>query len=633
MTLTSPQQHKLKRVLIPLATLAAVLVAWQIAVQLGLVPNFMLPTPLQVLAALAADKNLLFQHSLTTLAEAGLGLAAGVALGFVLALLMDSFEPIYLALSPLMTVSQTIPTVAIAPLLVLWLGYGLLPKVVLVVLATFFPVAVSLVSGFRSCDPDLIAMLKTLGATRWQIFWHAKVPAASAQFFSGLKISATYAIVGAVIAEWLGGFWGLGVYMTRVRKSFAYDRMFAVILIISALSLALMATVSLVQRLVCPWQYRKPNKTNLPVRIRTMKHLATDKNMSRRAFLATAGSALAGTGALTLAACAASGTSSATSASDQANSGSSRQNAGQNVQKLTFCLDYTPNTNHTGLYVAQAKGYFADEGLEVEIVQPAEDGAEAMIGSGQAQLGVSYQDYLANALALDQPLPITAVAAVLQHNTSGIMSRKADGITHAKLMENHVYATWDMPVEQATIKQIMTADGGNFDALKMVPYATDDEVAGLKANMFDCVWVYEGWAVQNAFVQNYEVNYFSFASMDPVFDFYTPVLAANNDFLSSNPDTVRAFLRAAEKGYAFAISNPTDAAQCLLDAAPELDEKLVKASAAYLSSAYQADAKAWGVFDGERWARYFSWLNDNKLVARELDPKAGFTNEYLPSTK
>lgn len=254
MTRTTLHWHNIKRVVIPVATLALLLVAWQLVVQVGLVPNFMLPTPLQVLAALTADKNLLFQHSLTTLAEAALGLGAGVALGFALALLMDSFEPVYLALSPLMTVSQTIPTVAIAPLLVLWLGYGLLPKVVLVILATFFPVAVSLVSGFRSTDPDLIAMLKTLGASRWQIFWHAKLPAASSQFFSGLKISATYAIVGAVIAEWLGGFWGLGVYMTRVRKSFAYDRMFAVILIISALSLALMAAVSLLQRLLCPWQ-------------------------------------------------------------------------------------------------------------------------------------------------------------------------------------------------------------------------------------------------------------------------------------------------------------------------------------------------------------------------------------------
>ena len=127
--------------------------------------------------------------------------------------------------------------------------------------------------------------------------------------------------------------------------------------------------------------------------------------------------------------------------------------------------------------------------------------------------------------------------------------RAEDGITHAALMEDHVYTTWDMVVEQATIKQIMTTDGGDFSKLKMVPFTVDDEVQGLKANMFDCVWVYEGWAVQNAKVQDYPINYFSFKDMDDVFDFYTPVLAANNDFMKSNPDAVKAFLRAAKKGY------------------------------------------------------------------------------------
>ena len=131
---------------------------------------------------------------------------------------MDRFEIVYLAFSPLITVSQTVPTVAIAPLLVLWLGYGLAPKVVLVVLTTFFPITVSLVSGFRSVDPDLIDLMRTMNATSAQIFWQVKIPAAAEQFFSGLKISATYAIVGAVIAEWLGGFSGLGVYMTRLNQ-------------------------------------------------------------------------------------------------------------------------------------------------------------------------------------------------------------------------------------------------------------------------------------------------------------------------------------------------------------------------------------------------------------------------------
>ena len=253
------EPSRARRVLTPLLTIVALLALWQAVVVVGIVPNFLLPTPVQVVQALVEDAPLLASHCVTTLAEAAAGLAAGVALGFVFAVLMDRFESFYLAFEPLMTISQTIPTVAIAPLLVLWLGYGALPKVVLVIISTFFPITVSLASGFRSVDPDVIDLMRTMNASRWQIFWYAKLPAAADQFFSGLKISATYAIVGAVIAEWLGGNEGLGVYMTRVRKSFSYDRMFAAIIVISALSLGLMKLVELAQRLCMPWKRAERN--------------------------------------------------------------------------------------------------------------------------------------------------------------------------------------------------------------------------------------------------------------------------------------------------------------------------------------------------------------------------------------
>ena len=352
---------------------------------------------------------------------------------------------------------------------------------------------------------------------------------------------------------------------------------------------------------------------------------AFERDMSRRGFIKGAGALAA---AATLAGCGAyQGKSGDASAS--AGEGASAKSAPKSARKITFCLDYTPNTNHTGIYVAQAKGYFKDEGLTVKVVQPADGTAEAMIGSGQAQMGVSYQDYIANALSSKNPVAIEAVAAIIQHNTSGIMSRKADGITSAKKMEGHTYATWSMPVEQATIKQVMESDGGDFSKLKMVPYEVDDEVAGLKANMFDCVWVYEGWAVQNAKVQHYDVNYFSFVSMDKVFDFYTPVIAANDDFAKKYPDVVKAFVRAAKRGYEYAIKHPKAAGDILLDAVPELSSDLVQASAKYLAKQYQADAKSWGVIDKSRWDAYFKWLNDKNLVENKLDVNSGWTMDYL----
>ncbi|WP_270403829.1 ABC transporter permease [Candidatus Collinsella stercoripullorum] len=235
-------------------TVAALVALWQLVCSVGLVPSFLLPSPVAVVQALVADWPLLAGHAATSLAEAALGLGAGIALGFGAAVLMDRFELVYRAFYPLVVLTQTVPTVAIAPLLVLWFGYGILPKVVLIVVTTFFPITVGLLDGFRSVDPDAIDLMRSMGAGRAQIMRHAKLPASLPHFFSGLKISATYAIVGAVIAEWLGGFSGLGVYMTRVRSAYAFDKMFAVILLISAMSLALMWAVGMIRRAVMPWE-------------------------------------------------------------------------------------------------------------------------------------------------------------------------------------------------------------------------------------------------------------------------------------------------------------------------------------------------------------------------------------------
>ena len=236
------------------SAVALVLVFWQLICSLGFVESFMLPSPIQVLQAFVSEFPALMEHSVITLAEAFLGLSLGIFLGFVMAVLMDQFEPLYKACYPLIVLTQTIPTVAIAPLLVLWFGYEMTPKVVLIVITTFFPITIGLLNGFRSVDPDSIHLLRAMGAGRWQIFSHIKLPGAMSQFFSGLRISASYAVVGAVISEWLGGFGGLGVYMTRVKKAFAFDKMFAVIFLISIISLLLMKGVDLMQKKSMPWE-------------------------------------------------------------------------------------------------------------------------------------------------------------------------------------------------------------------------------------------------------------------------------------------------------------------------------------------------------------------------------------------
>ena len=215
----------------------------------------MLPSPIQVVRAFVEEFPVLMEHSVITLAEAFIGLILGIALGFVMAVLMDQFEPLYKAFYPLIVLTQTIPTVAIAPLLVLWFGYEMAPKVILIVITTFFPITVGLLNGFQSIDKDSVSLLRAMGAERWQIFRYIKLPGAMSQFFGGLRISASYAVVGAVISEWLGGFGGLGVYMTRVKKAFSFDKMFAVIIfLISIISLLLMKGVDLLQKKCMPWE-------------------------------------------------------------------------------------------------------------------------------------------------------------------------------------------------------------------------------------------------------------------------------------------------------------------------------------------------------------------------------------------
>lgn len=250
----------LKRNIPSVVALAALVLLWQLICMAGWIPPYMLPSPVKVLQAFVSELPLLWENSLITLQEAFIGLILGVTVGFLAAVLMDAFEILYKALYPLLILTQTIPSVAIAPLLVLWFGYEMTPKIVLIVISTFFPVTVGLLDGFRSADKDAIGLLRSMGANRVQIFRYIKFPSALPQLFSGLRIAAAYSVVGAVISEWLGGFGGLGVYMTRVKKAFAFDKMFAVIFLISGISLALMALVEFAEKKCMP--YRHLDKKN-----------------------------------------------------------------------------------------------------------------------------------------------------------------------------------------------------------------------------------------------------------------------------------------------------------------------------------------------------------------------------------
>ena len=298
------------------------------------------------------------------------------------------------------------------------------------------------------------------------------------------------------------------------------------------------------------------------------------------------------------------------------------------AEKITFVLDWTPNTNHTGVYVAQKLGYFEEAGIEVNIVQPPDDGATSLVASGNAQFGVDFQDSIAPAFGTEKPLPVTAVAAILQHNTSGIISLKGNGIDRPKGLEGKTYATWNAPIEKAMLQNVVEGDGGDFSKVNLRPSTVNDVIAGLQTDV-DAVWIYYAWDGIATEVKGVETDYFSFRDLNPVFDYYTPILVANNSFLSEKPETAKKFLKAVQQGYEYAISHPEEAADILLEAAPELDRDITVASQKWIADQYKAEAEQWGIIDPSRWNAFYNWLNENGLVEQAIPENFGFTNDYL----
>lgn len=304
------------------------------------------------------------------------------------------------------------------------------------------------------------------------------------------------------------------------------------------------------------------------------------------------------------------------------------------LTEVTLCLDWTPNTNFTGLYAAQAQGWFEEAGLKLSIVQPPEDGATAICAAGQVEFAITAQDSVASAFALETPLEVTAVAALLQHNTSGIISRAGEGMDRPAGLAGHTYSTWNIPTELAMMEQVVTADGGDFSQVTLIPNNIVDEAGALREKQTDAIWIFYGWGGVSAKLAGLDFDYFYFKDIDPVFDYYTPIIVANNTFLKEHPDTAKAFLAAAARGYEYAIEHPEEAAQMLIDGddtgSLAGSEALVKESQAWITDQYKAEESRWGYIDPARWNAFYNWLGENNLLERPIPENTGFSNDYLP---
>ncbi|WP_034763190.1 ABC transporter substrate-binding protein [Rossellomorea vietnamensis] len=298
-----------------------------------------------------------------------------------------------------------------------------------------------------------------------------------------------------------------------------------------------------------------------------------------------------------------------------------------NLKKVNVVLDWTPNTNHTGLYVAKEKGYFKDQGLDVDIILPGEAGADQLVASGKADFGVGYQEGVTQARVQD--VPIVSIAAIIQHNTSGFASPKSKGITEPKDFEGKSYGGWGSPVEKAVMDSIMKQENADVEKVNFINMGDTDFFTAVKRDV-DFAWIYYGWTGIEAELRGEELNMMYVKDYSDKLDYYTPVLTTNEKMIDSDPETVKAFTAAASKGYQYTIDNPKEAGEILLDAAPDLDKELVMKSQEWLAPKYKDDADRWGEQKLEVWENYASWMYENGLLDKKLESKKAFTNEFLP---
>ena len=293
------------------------------------------------------------------------------------------------------------------------------------------------------------------------------------------------------------------------------------------------------------------------------------------------------------------------------------------TETITVVLDWTPNTNHTGLYVALENGYYLDEGLDVEIIQPSGT-SEALVGSNTAQFGISAQEYVI--AARSNEIPVVSIASIIYDNSSGFISRKESNISTPKDFEDKTYCGWGSDTESEIIKELITSDNGDFNKVNITTNYLDIFTDVNK----DCdfFWVFEAWQVQQAMLENIEYDYLSMIDYSSDLNFHTPVLITNEEMLTNNLETVQAFIDAVSKGYAYAIDNPAESADILLKHAPELNVELVKASQLFISTIYKKEDVVWGMQSDAYWTDFYTWLNANGIIS-DITISDAYTNEFI----
>jgi ABC-type nitrate/sulfonate/bicarbonate transport system substrate-binding protein len=295
--------------------------------------------------------------------------------------------------------------------------------------------------------------------------------------------------------------------------------------------------------------------------------------------------------------------------------------------KATLSLDWVPNTNHTGFYVAEEKGWYAEQGLDLEIQIPSDPAAALkQVAYGNTDFGVSFQEEVT--IARSNGIPVVSLAAIIQHNTSAFASLAETGILRPKDIEGKRYASYGLPIERPILGQLMACDGGDIDRVEFIDVGFDAFPA-LVGKRADVAWIFMGWDGVQAELMGLRLNTLAlYGSCVP--DYYTPVIITGETTLTGRPDLVRRFISATARGYQYAIAHAEESADILLRASPETSPDLARRSQAYLSPRYQADARRWGQQDLKTWQQFADFMSTNNLIVKPIDPQQAFTVEFLP---
>jgi ABC-type nitrate/sulfonate/bicarbonate transport system substrate-binding protein len=303
--------------------------------------------------------------------------------------------------------------------------------------------------------------------------------------------------------------------------------------------------------------------------------------------------------------------------------------APEGLTPVKLMLDWVPNTNHTGIFVARDKGYFQEAGLDVEIIEPGEVYPEAAVAGGAADFGVSYQESVT--LARAEGAPIVSIAAVVQHNTSGFASLAGLAVKSPADFEGLRYGAWGSASETPTLKALMAGSGADYSSLQVVTTGFSDPLALLKEGQIDLAWIFYGWQGIQAEQMGIDLNIVMMKDyFDRIPDYYTPVVIASEATIAAKPRLVQALLEALSRGYTFSAEHPAEAAEVLISAVPELDGKLVRESQRWIAGYYIAEAPRWGEQKESVWRDYADWMFENGVVAARVAPQDAFTNRFLP---